>query len=1041
MSATTTPARARCAPEPAAARRTRRTPATSPTPAAPVAASFGELQQSAGNRAVSALVRGHGGAALQRKCACAASGRTCQRCAKERMQRKRVDDSSLTAVPDIVDRVLSASGHALDPATRSFMEARFGHDFSTVRVHLDSRAAASAQAVNAHAYTVGRHVVFGGGQFSPSTTRGRELLAHELAHVVQQSYGIGPIGETDRSELEADRAASLVAHGGRAPALVAAAPPLARKPKKDLPPARLKVDHGSGVIVIAFDGATVVRITYDASAGKAAVQHMRDETGLEGVGVQTPPGSNSHASAEGQYNQLYTKGTLSLSATPDEGGEPGDFFVTVHAVQPSLAKEPPPKPKVTPAPQVKPPEAKQEAPPPDKTEKEPEKEPEKLPWKSADQIISEHTTANFLDEEALGAELLKYALSGDTAMVSATLTALGSTDRDDVARELLEKASEDDLAKLAETPEGRRLLARLKDEVTSGYLGDDEKAQSARIDQALVSQKDPTDLMNEIKTAPVFPFSGVGWTKLSSASIGATLLDNGKIRIRTHMKPEHYKYSKNVPTSAQLGYLELEPDAMVGLYLIDEGGTQVYVPAAQLLEVSNQEDTKLLMMSGEAVITGVTLGSGGGLLAGGEAAASATARGAVWTGRALTALKWGDRVATAAGVASTIINDHRGLIIERFGEDGKAFLADWQKVETVLQYYAIGRGAVALGQTGAALRLKLKDFKTRRAQMKLSAADESALDDMVREAEKTLDEIDAARATTGKGTGAAGAADDAPLGIDKRSLIDDVTEETKKAYRDNPKLKSALERNPRAAAALKKCKSPCFPDYATEDQIKKINDLIADAEAEGRALDQKKLAEYFRSGENRPDVKTIQQKQEALDDLIDGFADFQNRRNLGSAPHAGTHVEPDEFTGGEQRSRHPRTSEYDPTVGDSSQLAANLERGGAGGAGVRKKPGPGYQAHHIIPSNEGPQELRDLLKKHNLDINGEFNGSWLPTGSQTKNLGAEFKHEFVTSRDKYFYRLSKILDTKPPLSREQFLRKLTQIGDYLQNGKLPPTSL
>jgi hypothetical protein len=66
------------------------------------------------------------------------------------------------------------------------MEPRFGHDFSRVRVHADARAADSARAVNALAYTVGRDVVFGGGQYVPQSAAGLRLIAHELVHVVQQ---------------------------------------------------------------------------------------------------------------------------------------------------------------------------------------------------------------------------------------------------------------------------------------------------------------------------------------------------------------------------------------------------------------------------------------------------------------------------------------------------------------------------------------------------------------------------------------------------------------------------------------------------------------------------------------------------------------------------------------------------------------------------------------------------------------------------------------------------------------------------------------
>jgi len=86
----------------------------------------------------------------------------------------------------ILDAVLSSPGQPLDAATRAFFEPRFGHDFSRVRVHADQRAAQSARAVNALAYTVGSDVSFGTGQYRVNTAEGRRLLAHELAHVVQQ---------------------------------------------------------------------------------------------------------------------------------------------------------------------------------------------------------------------------------------------------------------------------------------------------------------------------------------------------------------------------------------------------------------------------------------------------------------------------------------------------------------------------------------------------------------------------------------------------------------------------------------------------------------------------------------------------------------------------------------------------------------------------------------------------------------------------------------------------------------------------------------
>lgn len=88
--------------------------------------------------------------------------------------------------PASVEHVLAGAGSALERPVLQDMGRRFGHDFSQVRVHADASAAQSARDVQAHAYTVGRHVVFGAGQFAPASGPGRRLLAHELTHVVQQ---------------------------------------------------------------------------------------------------------------------------------------------------------------------------------------------------------------------------------------------------------------------------------------------------------------------------------------------------------------------------------------------------------------------------------------------------------------------------------------------------------------------------------------------------------------------------------------------------------------------------------------------------------------------------------------------------------------------------------------------------------------------------------------------------------------------------------------------------------------------------------------
>jgi hypothetical protein len=127
------------------------------------------------------------------------------------LQRSAVNQATVTTVPPIVHDVLRSPGQPLDSASRSFFEHRLGHDFSAVRIHTGPREAESAGAVNALAYTVGRDIVFGAGQYSPGTNASQRLLGHELTHVIQQS-GRAPSPLTvsapgDPFEREADRTA------------------------------------------------------------------------------------------------------------------------------------------------------------------------------------------------------------------------------------------------------------------------------------------------------------------------------------------------------------------------------------------------------------------------------------------------------------------------------------------------------------------------------------------------------------------------------------------------------------------------------------------------------------------------------------------------------------------------------------------------------------------------------------------------------------------------------------------------------------------
>jgi len=196
-------------------------------------------------------------------------------------------DLSTAVVPPVVHEVIHSPGQPLDSETRAFMEPRFGFNFGNVRVHNDTKSADSAQAVNAQAYTVGQQIVFGANQFAPLSHQGRELLAHELAHTVQQSgqaqgipqsLALGPANDT--YEREADSAAGSILAGGA---------------------------HSPGAFHAAF--ATVQRQTTPATGDKKEVK------------VQPPPVSVPPATEKKIAEKSATEVSTKVGAEVEVSGE------------------------------------------------------------------------------------------------------------------------------------------------------------------------------------------------------------------------------------------------------------------------------------------------------------------------------------------------------------------------------------------------------------------------------------------------------------------------------------------------------------------------------------------------------------------------------------------------------------------------------------------------------------------------------------------------------------------------------------------------
>jgi hypothetical protein len=305
-----------------------------------------------------------------------------------------MDRGELPEVPKIVYEVLDSPGQPLDEDTRAFMEPRFGHDFSRVRVypsarshlrvgppddsyereadhvadrvmrrpeptaaqetgigpvydfshiriHADAKASESARAVNAAAYTVGSHIVFGGERYVPHTTAGRGLLAHELAHVVQQEAPGMPrqvIRRTTFQDCTTAQEATIgtatgIAAGFLGAAIAAlAADPLAPQTRDALwlayrDDSRATARTVSGrlsAIVGGLPGATIEceqpsDTGYDFFCGGADA-YVRIVAALLGTGhIHLCMGSWDSASATDRAHTLIHEGSHRFNATSDEG--------------------------------------------------------------------------------------------------------------------------------------------------------------------------------------------------------------------------------------------------------------------------------------------------------------------------------------------------------------------------------------------------------------------------------------------------------------------------------------------------------------------------------------------------------------------------------------------------------------------------------------------------------------------------------------------------------------------------------------------------
>ena len=268
-------------------------------------------------------------------------------------------------------------------------------------------------------------------------------------------------------------------------------------------------------------------------------------------------------------------------------------------------------------------------------------------------------------------------------------------------------------------------MARLYSALTDGFLGEDEREQAQRVLMAYAERIGPEQVARAIEDerTKVVPLRGFGATVMKPISprvrLGADGLDI-TLNSKVYDYPERHTLG-DTPQRFHVGY-----DEVVGVRLYDEGGATRFVPALYLLEVAHQDTRHTLLKCGEAFTFGVTLGAGGAVGAAG--------------GRLATVLVWCDRAAVALGAVTSVVDEHRGWILERYGEKGARFLRYADGLSTLVAFYAVGRLATAAPKVLLNLRRAYLDMKALKAA--LSPQEQATLELLGRRTEEALQAVE-----------------------------------------------------------------------------------------------------------------------------------------------------------------------------------------------------------------------------------------------------------------------------------------------------------
>jgi hypothetical protein len=735
-------------------------------------------------------------------------------------------------------------GHSVIPGVGSSFERAFHFDFSSVRVHTDAAAEARARAVHARAFAYGSDILFAANQYAPHTAAGRRLLAHELVHTVQQNIstvfrGPGMLITPQPVRIARDDDAPTASAGKT------------DQPRADDPIIVIRID--SGTKRLEMETASGFRYT-----GKATYSDLE------------PGEYRAHVQRRVRKWVIdNVRPGLRFDVLVNAPGEPAEAEAPEESASPEQAREAGP-------------------------------DPFKLPYASTITL----QIAPGAPEERYTGPTIEERMSTIHELIEATWT-----DDEDEQRII-------DLISEAPREQAMELLRRLSE----GRIGDESYLQALdrvvdgeenqRLHEALsvlrLKALPAEKAVTALAEAPILPWHDVMGFFEDNATFSAWKTDRGKIRIEYHggvrllTSKDFAAEIRALPQSLFIGGMDFDPNQVVVIHDYDSGR---FVPVT-VNQLAGYQHAGIRKFLGDIATV----------------ASFATPVGVARTAAGKTALIVLERVLPAAILA---IDENRLNLVEWFPNWGPKMLRYADIAKTALAVVNLGQfalGGVKFFRDWKRVRNMRKALEAASVSdeaEQLATALEKHADEVITQAEKLQEAEGAAKVKSGRQAAvppidepvpgikmpaepvspAGGAAmkpgtakpGPVPAAPKKATVVAGVTDDTRAMLKSKPALREALESNTRAAQALKRCRSTCYPEFAEPVQIWRIEKILAQAEEAGMSVNYPRLRDRLRD----PSIKS----RADLDDAIDSLRKaFDEQKEIGRViGEAGELAEPPKF--------------------------------------------------------------------------------------------------------------------------------------------------